>query len=153
MLLAPAYNRDAAAKPPAPVPAAGAAMNTQSHDEFTAQWNRQVGCPDQYDRGSAMPLGRTMLLSDPVGATWGSGVRRAPQVTNWGWTTAVVAATRIPTLMVTGADDKQVPSARVHNLYADLGSNRKSSSTSPAPRTMPCGRRITCCCSRPRWNG
>ena len=30
-------------------PPAGAAMNTQSRDEFIANWDRQVGCPDQYD--------------------------------------------------------------------------------------------------------
>jgi fermentation-respiration switch protein FrsA (DUF1100 family) len=52
-------------------------------------------------------------------------VRRAPQVTNWGWNSAMAATTQIPTLMVTGAHDKQVPSPRVHDLYADLGSNRK----------------------------
>src|SRR6516164_1879140 len=46
VLLAPAYSRDAAANPPTPVPAAGPAMNTQSRDELTALWNRQVGCPD-----------------------------------------------------------------------------------------------------------
>ena len=31
-----------------------------------------------------------MLASDPVGATWGTGVRRAPQTTTWGWNAAVV---------------------------------------------------------------
>src|SRR3954451_13938124 len=48
VLLAPAYNRSAAAAPPAS-PAAGAAFNTQSRDEFYANWDRQVGCPAQYD--------------------------------------------------------------------------------------------------------
>ena len=57
-----------------------------------------------------------MLESDPVGATWGMGVRRAPQVTNWGWTTAVVAAMRTPTLMVTGEHDKQVLPTRVRDF-------------------------------------
>jgi pimeloyl-ACP methyl ester carboxylesterase len=125
VLLAPAYVRDAAAKPPAPVPAAGAAMNTQSHDEFTAQWNRQVGCPGQIDPGVSDAAWSDMLLSDPVGATWGSGVRRAPQVTSWGWNSAMAAGTRIPTLMITGEHDKQVPPARVHNLLEDLGSTQK----------------------------
>jgi pimeloyl-ACP methyl ester carboxylesterase len=125
VLLAPAYVREASAKPPAQVPAAGAAMNTQSHDEFTAQWNRQVGCPGQVDPGVSDAAWSDMLLSDPVGATWGSGVRRAPQVTNWGWNSAMAAGTRIPTLMITGEHDKQVPSARVHNLLEDLGSTRK----------------------------
>lgn len=125
VLLAPAYSRETSSNPPAQVPAAGAAMNTQSHDEFTANWDRQVGCADQYDPAASDAVWRAMLNSDPVGATWGPGVRRAPNVTNWGWTTAVVAATQIPTLMVTGAHDKQVLPPRVHDLYADLGSKAK----------------------------
>src|SRR5215467_316823 len=36
VLLAPAYNRSASANPPTQVPAKGAAMTTQSRDEFTA---------------------------------------------------------------------------------------------------------------------
>jgi pimeloyl-ACP methyl ester carboxylesterase len=66
-----------------------------------------------------------MVASDPVGATWGTGVRRAPQVTSWGWTQAVVQKTQIPTLMVAGVHDKQVNPDRVRELYADLGSPRK----------------------------
>src|SRR6202790_958888 len=49
VLLAPAYNRAAKADPPAQVPASGVAMNTQSRDEFIANWDRQVGCPDQFE--------------------------------------------------------------------------------------------------------
>jgi fermentation-respiration switch protein FrsA (DUF1100 family) len=66
-----------------------------------------------------------MLASDPVGATWGGGVRRAPQVTSWGWTTAVVSKTQIPALMVSGAHDKQVNPDRVRELYNDFGSAKK----------------------------
>jgi pimeloyl-ACP methyl ester carboxylesterase len=125
VLLAPAYNRNASADPPAHVPAAGAAMNTQSRDEFIANWDRQVGCPAQYEPGTLDSVWSEMLASDPIGATWGGGVRRAPQVTSWGWTTAVVAKTQIPTLMVSGAHDKQVNPDRVRELYADLGSPKK----------------------------
>ena len=125
VLLAPAYSRDASATPPASVPAAGTAMNTQSRDELTALWNRQVGCPDQYEQGAFKAVWQAMLDSDPVGATWGPGARRAPNVTNWGWTTAMVAATKTATLMITGAHDGQVPPSRVHDLYADIGSKSK----------------------------
>ena len=31
-----------------------------------------------------------MLASDPVGATWGTGVRRAPSTTTWGWNAAMI---------------------------------------------------------------
>ncbi|HTR38265.1 MAG TPA: alpha/beta fold hydrolase [Bryobacteraceae bacterium] len=125
VLLAPAYNRAASATPPPQVPADGAAMNTQSRDEFIRNWNRQVGCTDQYEPAARDSVWSEMLLSDPVGATWGTGVRRAPQVTVWGWTTAIVSKMQIPTLMVSGAHDKQVNPERVRELYADLGSTQK----------------------------
>jgi pimeloyl-ACP methyl ester carboxylesterase len=125
VLLAPAYNRAASGAAPAEVPAAGAAMNTQSREEFIANWDRQVGCPDQYTAATRDSVWSEMLASDPVGATWGTGMRRAPQVTSWGWTTAVVAKLQIPTLLFAGAHDKQVNPDRVRDLYNDLGSPKK----------------------------
>jgi len=124
VLLAPGYGRAASDGPPAQPPA-GAAMNTQSRAEFVANWDRQVGCPDQYDAGVSDSVWSQMLESDPVGATWGSGVRRAPQTTNWGWNAAMVARTQTPTLMVAGVHDKQVSPARVRELYADLAAREK----------------------------
>jgi pimeloyl-ACP methyl ester carboxylesterase len=125
VLLAPAYNRNAAANPPAELPAVGPTLNTQSHADFTANWERQVGCEHQYDPAASASVWAEMLASDPVGATWGPGVRRAPQVTNWGWTPAVVAATRTPMLLVAGVHDRQVPPERVRDLYEDLGAPEK----------------------------
>ncbi|MEP7304466.1 MAG: alpha/beta fold hydrolase [Acidobacteriota bacterium] len=124
VLLAPAYGRAASDNPPAQPPA-GAAMNTQSRPEFVANWDRQVGCPDQYDAGVSEAVWSQMVESDPVGATWGTGVRRAPQTTNWGWNAAMVAKTQTPTLMVAGVHDKQVAQARVRELYADLAAREK----------------------------
>ena len=66
VLLAPAYNRSAKADPPAEVPATGAAMNTQSRDEFIANWDRQVGCADQYE-----PAARDSVWSEMIAV--GSG--------------------------------------------------------------------------------
>jgi len=43
----------------------------------------------------------------------------------WGWNSEVVAKLQVPTLMVTGAHDKQVPPDRVRELYTDLGSRQK----------------------------
>ncbi len=125
VLLAPAYNRAGATDPPAQLPADGTTMTTQSHAEFAANWARQTGCADQVDPAASDSVWAQMLASDPVGATWGTGVRRAPQVTTWGWNGAVVAKTQTPTLMVTGEYDRQVPSSRVRDLYADLGAERK----------------------------
>lgn len=153
VLLAPGYSRNTSATPPAQVPAPGAAMNTQSRDDFTALWNRQVGCSGQYEPVAFDAVWQAMLESDPVGATWGSGVRRAPNVTNWGWTTAVVTKMQTPTLMVTGEHDKQVPSARVRDLYADLGAKAKVLIDLACSSHNAMWRRITCSCSGRRWSG
>jgi pimeloyl-ACP methyl ester carboxylesterase len=125
VLLAPAYTRTLSASAPAQIPAEGPAMNTQSHEEFTANWDRQVGCQDQYDPAASESVWSEMIKSDPVGSTWGPGVRRAPLVTTWGWNADVVAKTQMPILMVSGQHDKQVQQERVRQLYADLGSRQK----------------------------
>ena len=125
VLLAPGYGRMTSTEPPAAVPANGAPFNTQSHDEFVANWDRQVGCPNQYDPAASDAVWKAMMESDPIGATWGTGVRRAPNTTNWGWSTAVVGKMQTPTLMVSGINDKQVGTQNVRDLYADLGAKQK----------------------------
>jgi len=125
VLLAPAYSRTGRAEAPATVPAEGVAMNTQNRDEFIANWDRQVGCTAQYDAAVANAVWTGMLESDPVGATWGTGVRRAPQTTTWGLNSTVVAKMQTPTLLVSGIHDKQVSPDRVREMYTDLGSKQK----------------------------
>jgi pimeloyl-ACP methyl ester carboxylesterase len=125
VLLAPAYNRNARAEAPAEVPARGATLSTQSRADFVANWDRQVGCANQVDPAAAVSVWSEMLASDPVGATWGPGVRRAPLVTSWGWTQAVVMKTATPMLLVAAVHDKQVSPDRVREMYADLGATQK----------------------------
>jgi pimeloyl-ACP methyl ester carboxylesterase len=125
VLLAPAYSRDAKQDPPQPSPASGVAFNAQSHADFTANWDRQVGCANQYEPAAAAAVWRAMLESDPVGASWGQGVRRAPNTTVWGFGKAAVERMRTPTLMVAGAHDKQVAPERVREYFADLGAENK----------------------------
>jgi pimeloyl-ACP methyl ester carboxylesterase len=125
VLLAPAYSRDAGQQPPQPSPAQGVAFNAQSHAEFTANWERQVGCPNQYEPAAATAVWRAMLESDPVGASWGQGVRRAPNTTSWGFGKAAVERMQTPTLMVAAIHDKQVLPERVHDYFADLGAENK----------------------------
>src|SRR5215204_6218036 len=120
VLLAPAYNRTAPAAAP-PLPAPGAVFNTQSRTEFDANWDRQIGCPNQADRIVRDAVWAELLASDPVGATWGTGVRRAPSTTTWGWNAAMIGATRTPAMLIAGAHDKQVPPERVRAAYDDLG--------------------------------
>jgi pimeloyl-ACP methyl ester carboxylesterase len=125
VLLAPAYRRDAGQQPPQPNPARGAAFNIQSHADFTANWDRQIGCPNQYEPAAAAAVWNAMLESDPVGAAWGQGVRRAPNTTSWGFGKAAVERMQTPTLMVAAIHDKQVLPERVHEYFADLGAANK----------------------------
>jgi pimeloyl-ACP methyl ester carboxylesterase len=123
-LLAPAYARNG---PDAPTPSIPnvVVFNTQSQKEFDANWDRQVGCADQYDKSVSSVVWSEMVASDPVGSTWGAGVRRAPTVPSWGFNRNVVSKNQTPTLMVAGAHDKQVDPARVREYYADLGAQDK----------------------------
>ncbi len=123
VLFAPAYNRSAPATQPTPSDAI--AFNTQSRAEFDANWDRQIGCDAQFDPAVRDVVWSEMLASDPVGAKWGTGVRRAPSTANWGWNQAMLARTRIPTLMIAGVHDKQVPPERVRAAYDDLGATEK----------------------------
>jgi pimeloyl-ACP methyl ester carboxylesterase len=125
VILAPAFNRLASGPPPALLPGDGVPMNTQSRDEFIANWDRQVGCASQYDPAVRDAVWSAMIDSDPVGATWGTGVRRAPSTTVWGWNREVAKRLQVPTLLVAGAHDKQVLPDRVRELHADLGSPQK----------------------------
>ena len=125
VLLAPAYNPTSAAQAPATVPGTGVPFNVQSHADFVANWDRQVGCPAQYDQAASDSVWSEMLASDPVGASWGTGVRRAPQTQTWGWNNSVVSRMTAPTLMFAGIHDKQVSPDRVRQLYTDLGSPQK----------------------------
>jgi pimeloyl-ACP methyl ester carboxylesterase len=125
VLLAPAYLRDSSQQPPQPSPARGAAFNVQSHADFTANWERQIGCPNQYEEAAAAAVWSEMLKSDPVGATWGQGVRRAPSTTVWGFGRAAVERMETPTLMVAGIHDKQVVPERVREYFADLKAESK----------------------------
>jgi pimeloyl-ACP methyl ester carboxylesterase len=125
VLLAPAYVRDSGQRPPQPNPAAGVAFNAQSHADFTANWERQLGCPNQHEPEAAAAVWSEMLRSDPVGASWGQGVRRAPGTTVWGFGKAAVERMQTPTLMVAGIHDKQVAPERVSDFFTDLGAENK----------------------------
>ncbi len=124
VLLSPAYNRAAAAAAPS-LPNKGVVFNTQSRAEFDANWDRQIGCPGQADPVVREVVWDEMLKSDPAGAKWGSGVRRAPSTTTWGWNAAAVGGMKTPTLVVAAALDKQVLPERVRTVYDDLGADDK----------------------------
>ena len=125
VLLAPAYNRTSPTEAREQRSTSAAAFNIQSHDDFMANWTRQIGCPDQYDAGASDAVWSAMLESDPVGSTWETGVRRAPQVPTWGWNSSVVAKMRTPLLAIAPAHDKQALPERVRELHTDFGATQK----------------------------
>lgn len=125
VVLAPAYTRNTPEAAPKPLATTTAPMTVQSQRDFQANWDRQVGCADQYAPAAAAQVWTDLAASDPVGATWGDGVRRAPAVPTWGFGPATVATLKVPILMVVGSHDKQVLPERVRELYADTGSTQK----------------------------
>ena len=125
ILLSPAYGRTRPAAPPARLPAPGSAMTKQSRADFVALWDRQAPCSGQVEPRVRESVWTAMLESDPVGATWGTGVRRAPNVTTWGWSRDQVARQQTPMLLIAPATDGQVNPERVKELYQDLGSTKK----------------------------
>lgn len=124
VLLAPAYSRTLPATADQAA-IAGTAMTKQSREDFFGNWDRQSSCTDQYDAQVAEVIWQDMLASDPVGASWGSGVRRAPRTPTFGWTTQEVSATQTPIMMVIGKLDGQVNPQAVSDFYDDLGSSQK----------------------------
>ncbi len=125
VVLAPAYNRSGPLQAPTALPTVDGPMSVQTQAEFKANWDRQIGCPAQYDVAIVPTLWNDFRESDPVGASWGAGVRRAPQVPTWGFNQAVVAKMQTPFLMLVGSHDKQIVPERVRELFADLGAKQK----------------------------
>jgi pimeloyl-ACP methyl ester carboxylesterase len=125
VMLAPAYNPNGPSGPPAAPAANAVPFNTQTLADFNALWARQTGCADQWTPEVHDVVWSEMLASDPVGATWGTGARRAPVTPSWGFNQAVVSKMQIPILAVSGVHDGQVPQDRVRQFYADLGSKDK----------------------------
>jgi pimeloyl-ACP methyl ester carboxylesterase len=124
VLLAPAYSRNRSEEAPE-LPVAGSVFSKQSHADFIANWDRQSVCANQYEPAAAAAIWQAMLESDPVGASWGTGVRRAPRTITWGWGPSTVGDTEAPMLLIAPIHDAQVPVARVQELYEDLGSSSK----------------------------
>lgn len=124
VLLAPAYSRDAPSVAPGTADSQPA-MTSQSRSDFLAGWDGPESCTDQRDLAIDDVVFSEMLKSDPVGATWGSGIRRAPNVVVWGWNETMVRRQTTPLLAIAAQYDINVLPERVRELYADYGSDNK----------------------------
>lgn len=124
LLFSPAYRKTTPTQTPQPRNAR-AAFNTQSRAEFDANWDRQLGCADQYDPGARDAVWSEMMAADPVGSSWSTGVRRAPNVGFTGWDASVVAKMQIPAMFVAPVHDVQATPKNVGELMTDYGAKEK----------------------------
>ena len=124
VLLAPAYSSDSPSEPPSERDTR-AAMSSQSAADFFGAWDSEQNCANQRDRAAGEAVFSEMLKSDPVGATWGPGIRRAPTVAVWGWNESVTQRSTTPLLAIAAAHDQSVAPERVRALYDDYGADQK----------------------------
>ena len=76
----------------------GYPMRYSTPEGIEAWWSGTLVCKDQRDPKIVPFFNEIVLQSDPVGATWGTGVWRAPNVRNWGWTAERVGMVEAPTM-------------------------------------------------------
>ncbi len=125
VLLAPAYNREWPLSQTPNTELSNLFFST-NRTEFNKGWDKQLGCPNQVDMEARESAWKEILASDTTGATWGTGVRRAPeQIWRWGFNASLAAKINKPTLLIIGEFDKQVNPQRVQELYEDLASSKK----------------------------
>ncbi|MCX6602423.1 MAG: alpha/beta fold hydrolase [Acidobacteria bacterium] len=127
-LLAPNYERLSPNGPPTTPPLPGVPTAILASADFHTGWDTQVGCASQFSPPIRRVVTQTMLDFDPVGSTWGAaGMRRAPvwnkpaDFITWGWNARLASQIRVPTLVIRGDLDNQVPlSTQVQPLLDDL---------------------------------
>lgn len=119
------YDRDNPDEPPAELPQPGAPMTIQMRDVGIDQrWLAKVIDPATVESGIPDYIWALNVEHDRLGATWGSGGLRAPTRTYWGWNANAARAIKVPTLMMTGEQDRLLPS-NLH-LMDDLAAAKKA---------------------------
>ncbi len=124
VFLAPSYIRSLPSDPPLE-PIEETAMRALSKTRSSENWDRQVGCPKQYDPAVKQIIWSEALRSDPVGSTWGSGTMRSPNTIRWGWNNQMVTHSETPTLVIVGEHDADRFIERGKDLYEDIGAEDK----------------------------
>ncbi len=125
-LYAPVYDRGDPTDPPV-LPEPGTPLAISAVSGFFARWDTQATCPNQFDPGVRRQLTASLLRFDPLAATWGTQpLWRSPSLgTPFGWNSAAAARIHVPTLLIRGDNDTQVPLEDVTDLYADVASESK----------------------------
>lgn len=138
LLYAPGrYFRASSTNPPVPLPPAGVPSTVLgSGDFYRLTWDLNGGtnapftgmCDNQFDPAIRPVVTATQLEFDPLGSTWGSaGVRRSPlfpstSTATSGWNSSFAAKVTVPTLVIRGDLDTQVPIGDIQDLLNDLTS-------------------------------
>ena len=116
--------KDSVFDSPPPLPKPGAAFQIQDRAVGEGErWLARIRDEGQVERYVPDALWRESMLSDPVGATWGSGVLRSPGRTYWGWNARIAARVPVPTLVIVGEEDRLIAANRI--LFDTLGTDRK----------------------------
>ncbi len=127
-LLAPGrYLRLSPTDAPIPLPRPGVPGTLIGASDLNNLWNTQVKCQTQVTPRIQPAITASVLESDPTGSTWGAaGVRRAPVWNSpdgflyWGWNATLAGQVRVPTLIIRGETDSQVPISDIRDLLGDL---------------------------------
>ena len=116
--------KDSVRDEPPPLPKPGAAFQIQDRAVGEGErWLKRVRDKDQVEPHVPDIVWRESMLTDPVGATWGTGVLRSPARTYWGWNVRTAARVRVPTLIVVGEEDRLIAPNRL--LFGALGTEHK----------------------------
>ena len=116
--------KDSVLDSPPSLPQPGAAFQIQ--DRKTGEgdrWLSRLKDKDQVEPHIPEFIWRESMASDPVGATWGTGVLRSPGRTYWGWNVRVVPRITVPTMVFVGEEDRLIDANRL--LFKHLGTNHK----------------------------
>jgi pimeloyl-ACP methyl ester carboxylesterase len=126
VLLSPTYDADNPSAPPQQTPTSGPPMTLIGHGGVPANWDRQVGCADQFDPGIRDAVWTEGLAAD--GASWAPDFRRVPAAPSYLWNKSIASKVQAPTLVVEGDLDQMTPAtvpAVIHAAYVDLGTPDK----------------------------
>jgi pimeloyl-ACP methyl ester carboxylesterase len=135
-LIAPGrYFRLNASDPPVALPLPGTPSTVLGAGDFyRLTWDLNGGtnapftgmCANQFTPAIRPVITSTQLDFDPLGSAWGTaGVRRSPLFPNGnmigsGWNATFAAQVNVPTLVIRGDLDTQVPLSDIQDLLGDL---------------------------------
>jgi pimeloyl-ACP methyl ester carboxylesterase len=120
--------------PPAALPLPGVPSTVLgSADFYRLSWDLNGGtnapftgmCDNQFTPAIRPVITSTQLDFDPLGSTWGNaGVRRSPVFPSGnlgsGWNVKIASQVTVPTLVIRGDLDTQVPLSDIQDLLGDL---------------------------------